>query len=177
MPSRAKSKNQHGGTCFKYNPLQVIHQELDLKVAIVSCRQWYNLKVPAPKHQPHLGRTLAYPYGALVLGLPNFWGLGLKGPIPFTKFRASRANMYGTLTHQIFPFLVHVWSAQIHRKSEVWRTPDKPLRGLCRPNWELSRHKKNSTAQYCPDCDTDLSQVSWNRLDSTQTYQKALKKL
>jgi hypothetical protein len=53
-------------------------------------------------------RTLAYPYGALVLGPPNFGGLGPEGPIPFTEFRASGADMYGTLLHQILPFLVHV---------------------------------------------------------------------
>jgi hypothetical protein len=64
-------------------------------------------------------RILAYPYGALVLGPPNFGGLGPKGLIPFTKFRASRVDMYGTLTHRILPFWVHVWS-QIHQKSEVW---------------------------------------------------------
>jgi hypothetical protein len=39
-------------------------------------------------------RTPAYPYGALVPGPPNFGRLGPKGPIPFTEFRASGADMY-----------------------------------------------------------------------------------
>ncbi|KIM76235.1 hypothetical protein PILCRDRAFT_12984 [Piloderma croceum F 1598] len=42
-----------------------------------------------------LYRTLAYPYGALVPGPPNLGGLRPKGPIPFTEFRASGADMYG----------------------------------------------------------------------------------
>ena len=49
---------------------------------------------------------------------------------------------------------------EVVRRRTKARTPKNPLRGLCQPNWELSRHKKNSTAPYCPDCDTDLSQVA-----------------
>ena len=59
------------------------------------------LSHPSPAHMPRLdrgggqSRTPAYPYGALVLGPPNFGGLRPKGPILFTEFRASGANING----------------------------------------------------------------------------------
>ena len=40
------------------------------------------------------------------------------------------------------------------------RTPENPLRGMCQPDRELSGRKKISAARYCPDCDTDLSQIA-----------------
>jgi len=59
-------------------------------------------------------------------GTTKFWGLRPKGLIPFTKFKASGADMYGNLTHWILPFLVQVRS-HVHRKLEVWLTLGKFL--------------------------------------------------
>jgi hypothetical protein len=75
--------------------------------ALILCKY---CKYSRPNHDALCwDRTLAYPYGALVLGPPNFGGSRPKCLIPFTKFRASRANMYGTLPHWIFPIFETLW--------------------------------------------------------------------
>jgi hypothetical protein len=61
-------------------------------------------------------RTPAYPYGALVLGPPNFGGLRPKCPIPFTEFKASRADMYAWPTKSC-----PSWSMSDPPFTENWR--------------------------------------------------------
>jgi len=91
-----------GGLCRKttshIKPITVVYDWLDVKV-----RPGNGFESVTPCQ-----RTPAYPYEAPVPGPPNFGGLGPEGPIPFTEFRASGADMYGTLTHRISPFLVQV---------------------------------------------------------------------
>jgi len=64
-------------------------------------------------------RTLANRYQGLILGAPNFGGLGPWGPMQITEFRASGARMYGPMLHRILVLWDHVWY-NFHWKSDYW---------------------------------------------------------
>jgi hypothetical protein len=58
--------------------------------------------------QLELNRTPANPYECLIPVPPNFGGLEPECPMQITEFRASGADIYGTLLHRIWGFLNHV---------------------------------------------------------------------
>jgi len=55
-----------------------------------------------------LNRTPANPYECLIPVPPNFGDLEPECPMQITEFKASGADIYGTLLHRIWGFLNHV---------------------------------------------------------------------
>ncbi|KIM75904.1 hypothetical protein PILCRDRAFT_13113 [Piloderma croceum F 1598] len=71
------------------------------------CKELGTFKLRA-RVGPRDERTPANPYECLIPVPPNFGGLEPKCPMQITEFRASGADIYGTMLHRIWGFLNHV---------------------------------------------------------------------